>query len=547
MSDERFPVIVVGGSVVGLTTAAFLSRYGVPVLVVERHPGELMHPRARTINPRSMEVYRQLGLDDRIAAERTYEDDPQALMIRVHTLTGEERSRTRLAADDGGVRLSEFTPSPWAHIDQDRLEVLLRARAEELGADVRFATELVSFEQDDEGVDAVIADLSTGRRRTVRADYLVAADGNTSPVREALGIGRQGTGSLGHMLSMVFEADLRPALAGRRLGICYTEEPTAGTVLLPHDGADRWVFGVPYHPEDGESVDDVDDERVVRMARAAVGDPTLPVRILPQLRDGTKVLGYTIGAAVAERFRAGRCFLVGDAAHVTPPTGAFGASAGIQDAHNLAWKLTAVLRGHAGPGLLDSYDAERRPVADFTLRQAMLQLRLRTGGKLAASAPLEAAADYYAVVCGYRYSSAAVPAEDGEQPFAVPPRDLTGEPGTRAPHVSLEREGTTISTLDLYGGRMVLVCGPEGQVWARAGRRVAERDGFPLAAYTVGTDVSDPGGRWPSAHDVSASGAVLVRPDGFVAWRGATLPDTSPDTVLADVFASVWHRARVAA
>ncbi len=542
-------VLVVGGGLVGLSLAVFLSWHRVPVVVVERRSGALIHPRARTINPRSVELYRQVGLAGTILDNRSFTNHSSSILFRAETLAGPERFRAPL---DPPESIGDVSPCPWAPIDQDKLEAILSARAVQTGATVHFGTELRGFEQDDDGVDAVLLDRSTGAERTVRAEYLIAADGHRGRVREWLGIATHGHGTIGHTMTLVFAADLTGPLRGRRLGVCHLDTPSPGTVLLSHDGDRRWVFSAPYHPDRGEALADFDERRCVEMIRAAIGVPDLAVEIVPQLADGTTVLGYELAARVADRFRQGRVFLAGDSAHVMPPTGAFGASTGIADAHNLAWKLAAVRNGWAGQGLLDSYDAERRPVAELTVGQALLQLWKRTdpgsSGK-AVFSPL----DYYATVFGYRYDSTAVvvdapsgsadaPSDSGEDvPAALHPRKLTGQPGTRAPHVVVRRvedRGAEVSTLDLFGRSFVLLAGPQAGAWFDAARSA----GPAVSAHRLGTDLVDVEDRWPQAHGVGAAGAVLVRPDGFVAWRAPGAPDGDAAGALAAVLDRLLDR-----
>ncbi|MDL4774118.1 FAD-dependent monooxygenase [Actinomadura xylanilytica] len=519
-ADETVPVLVVGGGLTGLSAAVFLRRLGVPVTVVERHRGILVHPRARTVNPRTQELFRQAGLAADVLDRRNV--NTGALMITAETLAGPERGRL---GGEPAEDPAEFSPCPWVPVDQDRLEALLRERAAGLSARLCLGTALTSFEQDAGGVRALVVDQDTGAERTVAAEYLIAADGADSPVRERLGIPGEGPGTLGDTVTLAFEADLSRHVGDRRIAVCHVDRPVPGTVIVPHDGAGRWVFSVP--------VTRVDVAEAADMIRKAVGDPNLEPRIVPQLQDGTRLLHYRIGAVVAERFRDGRVFLAGDAAHAMPPVGALGSGTGIQDAHNLAWKLAAVLNGHAGPGILDGYEAERRPVAAFTLRQALLQMRDRTGRDVLGTG--EVAAPYYAAVFGYRYGG------DAAGPEAFPPERLTGQVGTRAPHAWIRRDGRRISTLDLYRGRPVLVAGPEGGVWSASARTAADRLGVPLDVRRFGDDLHDPGDVWGEGHQMPPDGAVLVRPDGFVSWRSPGRPTAEAADLAAGALADLFH------
>ncbi|MFV2088257.1 FAD-dependent monooxygenase [Micromonospora sp. LOL_021] len=507
--DEEVPVLIVGGAVTGLSAAVFLSSQGTPAMVVERHPDTLSHPRSRGINPRTVELYRQVGLEAALWRESSLATDfSKLLMVRAETLAGPEVFSGPTDTPDPSGTVS---PCEWVPIDQDRLELLLRQRATELGAQLRFHTELTSFSQDDDGVSAQLTDVATGTTRTVRAEYLIAADGSRSPIRQQLGIGVQGPGEFATTLSLLFEADLSKAARGRPIGVCYLDQPSPSTILFAHDGERSWIFATAMPP--GSSLTELTDDRCVELVRAAIGQPDLDVTIRPQLpAGGAKVLNFWIGAQVAEAYRRGRVFLAGDAAHLVPPTGGFGASTGIQDVHNLAWKLAAVRSGAAGPGLLDTYQAERQPVAWMTLQGTMRMMQQRTGQP----EQDDTVPDYGTLVFGYRYTPGA----------PVSPAALSGEPGTRAPHLKLERGATTMSTLDLFGRHPVLLVGPDGGEWIAAARAATNALQVPLDALRVGDDLVDSGERFLAGYGVSPAGAVLVRPDGFVAWRATAMePD----------------------
>lgn len=521
-------VLVVGGGLTGLSAAVFLAWLGIDVTVIERHPGLLVHPRARSINPRTAELLRQVGLGAAVTREQGYESQlPSVAMLRAETLAGREIGRVEQRPPAGAHDGQRVSPAAWGMIDQDKLEGVLRAHAERLGATVHFGHELLSLSQDADGVTALLRGRD-GSSYPLRAAFVIGADGHASRVRESVGVTLRGPGTLSHIVSMVFDSDLTEPLRGRHdpqrgqfIASCHLSTPTDGTVLFPHGIPHRWVFNTPMFPERGEKLEDFDDARCAEVIRAAIGVPGLPVTLVPQLADGTKVLGYRIGAAVADVFRSGRVFLAGDAAHVMPPTGAFGAGTGIQDAHNLAWKLAAVLRGRAGGELLETYDAERRPVADFTLGQALLLMHQR-GALPIPLPPGHEPAEYDAVVFGYRYRSAAVLGTmDGEDERALAPGRLAGQPGTRAPHI-VPGDGKA-SSLDWYGRGFALLVGTGDTAWAEAARTLGER---PLTLHPLTDEAA-------ALHGITRAGAVLVRPDGFVAWHSRGLSD-QPARVLAD-------------
>jgi putative polyketide hydroxylase len=524
--DEQTQVLIVGGALSGLSTAVFLAWHGVRPLVVERHPDTLSHPRARGINPRTAEVYRQVGLEPALWAETNIADFSKLLMVRAETLAGPEIFS---GPTDQPDPTGEVSPCEWVPIDQDRLEHLLRSKAVELGAEIRFSTEVVSFAQDAEGVDVVLADRTTGAERTVRASYVVGADGHRSPVRTALGVQPQGPGEFATALSLLFEADLTEALRGRTVGMAYLDKPAPQTILYAADGGKRWVFAAAQPP--GTTLADLTDDDYVEMVRAGIGQPDLDVEIIPQLpAGGVKALNFYVGGQVAERYQVDRVFLVGDSAHLVPPTGGFGASLGIQDAHNLAWKLAAVLAGTADSTLLHSYQAERAPVAWMTLQQTMSMMQERTGE----GAEQDDSTAYATAVFGYRYGQGA----------PVPPQQLCAEPGTRAPHYLLRRDGAQTTTLDLYGRRIVVLAGQSGQDWVEAAQKLAVRNGISIDAYRVGGDIEDPAGRFAAAHGIGPDGAVLVRPDGFVAWRSPVAADDA-STELASAVGALLARTDV--
>jgi putative polyketide hydroxylase len=546
--DHEVAVLIVGGGIVGLSAAAFLAARGVPALLVERRAEALAHPRARVINPRTVELYRQIGLEAAIQAARSRAYYSAGLVIRAQTLSATERVTDEMQAAPGqggsagerpGSGSSQVSPATWIPIDQDELERLVRGRAVELGADVRFSAELTSFEPGPGGVLATVRDRMTGGIRTVRADYLIAADGHRSAIRGQLGIGLDGPGALNHILCFVFEADLSAPLRGRHLAVGHFDRPRPGTSIIS-DREGRWVLSMPYRPE-AESLGSFTPQRCAELARAAVGVPGLELSLVTQLGEEVVLLGYEVSAQVAERFADGRVFLAGDAAHAMPPAGAFGAGTGIQDAHNLAWKLAAVLHGQAGPQLLASYDTERRPVATFTVAQSLHLLRERTGRGVTfrGGGPQ---VGYEQVLFGYRYPGGALAAEpghrgQGSEP-SVPLAALDGAPGTRAPHVRLERAGHELSAIDLYGRRLVLLCGSHGSAWAAAMARLGEESGWPADVYQIGTDLLDPAGQVPVRYGIGAAGASLIRPDGFVAWRAGGAPGRDPVRELRHALAS---------
>jgi 2-polyprenyl-6-methoxyphenol hydroxylase-like FAD-dependent oxidoreductase len=536
--DDEVPVLIAGGSLVGLSTALFLADRGVPALVVERHPGTAIHPRAALVNQRSIELYRGVGLEPAIAEASALEFEQNGAIVSVETLAGKELEYYFRNINEG---VEDLSPSPRLFITQIGLEPILLTRAEELGARLEYGCELVSFEQDEEGVTATVRRRDSGEERNVRARYLVAADGSHSLVRERLGIPLLGHGSFSNSITIYFRADVRPLVGDRNLSVIYVFGPRLqGFFRFSRAGDAGFLVVNKALDERGELTSDLwgdtGEARCVELAREALGAPELDIEI-------ENVQRWNACAEWADRFQEGRVFIAGDAAHNMPPTGGFGGNVGIQDGHNLAWKLAFVLHGLAGPSLLSTYDVERRPVGELSAEQAYTRYVLRLAPELGKE-NLHPIVPEYAVELGYRYRSDAVIPEDDADDGATHenPQEPSGRPGTRAPHVVVERDGQPISTHDLLGRGFLLLAGPEAKAWCDAARTASERLGAELDAHRIGPggDSADPEGRFGEVYRAGPNGAVLVRPDGFIAWRAREARDGAEselERVLARVLA----------
>ncbi|MFJ7336234.1 FAD-dependent oxidoreductase [Streptomyces sp. NPDC101116] len=529
------PVLIVGGSLVGLSTSLFLGRLGVPHLLVERHAGTSIHPRGRGNNVRTMELFRVAGVEEAIH-EAAATLSVNHGILQAPTLVGDAGEWLFKDIDPGGG-LARFSPSAWCLCSQNDLEPVLLDHARGYGGDLRFSTELMSFDSGPDGVTAVVKSRETGEHTTVRADYLVAADGPRSPVREQLGIEQSGPGDLFHNVSLTFRSRrLADVVGDRHFIVCYLTDPEADGALLPVDNRENWVFHAPWHPEQGQSLEDFTDEWCTEHIRRAVGVPDLDVEI-------TGKAPWHAAQRVARSYRSGRVFLAGDSAHEMSPTGAFGSNTGIQDAHNLAWKLAAVLDGWAGERLLDTYDAERRPVAEATSARAAARSAEHSHPGFApppgagGGGPRQGILN---VALGYRYPQGAVVGADPALPVVPEGLDLTGGPGSRAPHLWVRRGDERISTLDLYERSLVLLSdAAEPNGWHEAALGLADELSLPLTSYRVGSGspadlVPEDGVDWAERHGTGPGGAVLVRPDGFVAWRSPG-PETDSEAVLREV------------
>ncbi|MCP2256393.1 putative polyketide hydroxylase [Streptoalloteichus tenebrarius] len=528
MLKEDVPVLVVGGGPGGLASALFLAEQGIPVLLVERAESTSRLPRATHVSSRTMELLRTVGLEPRVRAigmRLVPDDDPRARTDRAVL------PRTVLAArnlaeihdaqvlETGADELAVPGPCPPFWCGQDRTEPLLANAARERGARLWFGAELVSWTADEDGVTATVERRRDGTRRRVRARYLVAADGPHSTVREQAGVPVEGMGLISRWTSVLFHADLDRVLRGRRFSACVITDPDLPATVTESNDRHRWCLALET-PADRAEPEDVNVARWLGVIRRVAGRPDLRARV-------EAVRRWPASHQLATRFRCGPVFLVGDCAHAHPPAGNHGANLAIQDAHNLAWKLAAVLKGWAGEPLLDTYEAERRPVDRATADQSALRAGV-PGDRLGGITPC----DTVSFLTGYRYQSAAVIGGGGPAVPAVP--DLSGAPGTRLPHVWLTYRGRRLSSIDLCRDAPVLLTSEADAVPRMA--RAAARRRVPLRVYHVGVegqfDAPDRAALWGGQD----RGSVLVRPDGFVAWRGEGAPS---EAVLGEVLGQV--------
>jgi hypothetical protein len=369
----------------------------------------------------------------------------------------------------------------------------------------------------------------------VSAQYVVAADGAHSPVRERLGIRMTGRGSFSDSVTIYFRADCSELIGDRNLSVIYVFHPRQiGFFRFSLDKQSGFLVVNSAVDENGVMSprlwDDTSEARCVAWVREALGAPDdLAIEV-------ENVQRWNAQADVAERFRGGRIFLAGDATHVMPPTGGYGGNTGVQDAFNLAWKLAYVLDGRAAPELLDTYEAERQPVARLTVEQAYARYVLRLDKSLG-SDDLAPMIEDALIDLGYRLRSAGIAREpDDDDADWDDPRRPTGRPGFRAPHVELARNGSRLSTLDLSGTGFVLFTGAEGDAWIEAAPAVARELGAPVDAYRVGAELKDPSGVFFSSYGIDTAGASLVRPDGHIVWRARTAVE-DPRAALTDALA----------
>jgi 2-polyprenyl-6-methoxyphenol hydroxylase-like FAD-dependent oxidoreductase len=437
-----------------------------------------------------------------------------------------------------------MSPEPPAqYCPQSRLEPMLLAETRRHGSEVRYGTELSSFEQDDTGVSVVVREQDSGATETVRADYLVAADGVHGRIRDSLGVPTSGYGAVPiFVVFAYFRAPWRKFVPhlGDGDGVQVKNADVDGIFLVVE--GDLGMFITTYFPGKGETAAQFTPERCVELLTKAIGE-----RIDVEIVD---VAAWQPYERVADQFQCGRVFLVGDAAHTMPPLKAGGANTAIQSADNLAWKLAAVLNGVAGPELLSTYHTERHPVGRFNARQSLTgpslaMLRLDDDRPLL---PPDEEAPLFALLAGYRYQSAAVvtgePAPTDPDAISLV-EELRGQPGTRLPHAWVRYGGKCLSTLDLSGDGFTLLTGADGAQWSDVTAATSAALGVPIGMHRIGPegDVVDADGAWTQATGLAPGGALLVRPDDFVGWRADRLP-ADPERELRQALSGILARGR---
>ena len=483
LSADR-QILVVGAGPAGLATAITAIRNGARALVVERHAGTSIYPRATGVHLRTVELLRGWGLHREVR-----ELDVRVRPLRSVSPTLREATPLPLGYPTDPRDVLAVSPVLPVCCPQDRLEPVLLQHLRTLGGEVRFGVELIDLVDHGTGITATLRDRDTGALSTVRARFVVGADGTRSAVRGMAGIPVERIGEAGEFVYLLFTANLDAMLGDdRRFGMYVVTHPDAAGVIVRAGGHHRWAMARQWFPERGESPADFTPDRCIDLIRTAAGDPALDVQLLTRMP-------FTMAAELATTFRAGNAFLVGDAAHRMTPAGALGMNTAIQSAHNLGWKLAWVARGWAGEALLDSYHAERRPAGE---RNAHRSLEMRD---------VPPQAGEWTVDLDRRYASDVI-APAGPHPDGV-------LPGRRAPHVWVSAGGRRRSLLDLFDGRLTLVVGPDADAW----RAAAAAAPVPLQVLGTSRELVCDAGRLARRYGLAHGGAVLVRPDGHVAWR----------------------------
>ncbi|ABM15182.1 FAD-dependent oxidoreductase [Mycolicibacterium vanbaalenii] len=574
-------VLIVGSGPAGASAALFLSTLGIPNIMITKYRWTADTPRAHITNQRAMEIFRDMGIEDQVLADATR-----------HALVGDTVFCTSIAGEEIGRihtwgtrpdREADYrlaSPCELVDIPQTYLEPILVRNATSRGTQTRFSTEYVSHAQDTTGVDVQVRDRLTGNQYTIRAKYLIGADGARSKVAADIGLPFEGAMDIAGSMNITFKADIASHVAHRPSVLYWVIQPGAnvggigaGLVRMVRPW-NEWLIVWGYDINDEPPA--LDEDEAVNIVRQLLGISDLPVEIT-----GASLWGNN--EMYATHLQQGRVFCAGDAVHRHPPSNGLGSNTSIQDSYNLAWKIAAVLRGQADPALLETYSAERAPIAEQIVKRANKSSReygqfFEVLGLLDANDEQEMAArieerkaatprgaamrealvaamelknyefNAHGVDLGQTYQSAAVVSEGSTLP--IPARDpelfyeMSTVPGSHLPHAWVGDSRTKLALMDLAPyTEWTVITGIAGEAWAGAADKVGHELGIPLRTVVIGPgrEVTDLYYDWAKLREVDEDGALLVRPDKHIAWRSMSMPD-QPHAALRSAMAQILGR-----
>lgn len=558
MTKNDAQILIVGAGPVGLSASLLLADQGISSIVVERHETTATHPKASYFNTRTMEILQQIGVANDVYAQG-------AMPGGAAFYTNLKGYRLGNVVDDEFIheystRVLGSTATPGCISSQIVLEGIFRHHAEQNPLiDLRFSHRCGDVRQNEIAIEADVTDIATDQVDTIRAHYLVACDGARSSIRDQLGRKLIGPDKFGHMINVYIEADLNSLVDEKNQALYWISNPESSGVFIGLGGDwQKWCYNFNYDPNAGERFEDFTEEKCRARICKALGTDELTIDIL-------SIGPWEMCSQVIDQFKDGRIFFAGDAAHLTLPTGGFGFNTGMQESHNLAWKLAAVLNGQAGEALLDSYHVERRPIAVFNVEASDRNAKkIATtgavfGGQSAEVSHIEEDSDegarqraaisnaihrqrnhffFLGQEVGFGYWDSPIVTQDGSRHYGeehgidntivdyVP----NARPGARAPHITVltrAADATPQSIHDHLHGHFTWLVRGNGDQTKSAMEAI--RNAAPQALLSVGSetedvDLVDVEDHFASHYGLEPGGAVLVRPDGHVAWRSVQAP-----------------------
>jgi 2,4-dichlorophenol 6-monooxygenase len=575
-------VLIVGSGPAGSSAALFLSSLGVSNIMITKYRWTANTPRAHITNQRTMEIFRDLGIEEQVLADAT----PHQMIgdtVFCTSIAGEEIGRI-LTWGNHPARHADYelaSPSPNCDIPQTYLEPILVKNATMRGTQAQFSTEYLSHTQDQDGVSVRVLNRLLGMEYTIRAKYLIGADGARSKVAADLDLPFEGQMDIAGSMNITFKADIADLVGHRPSVLYWVVQPGsniggigAGLVRMIRPWNEWlivWGFDI------SEGTPQISEEDARQIVRNLIGVSDLNVEI-------TGISLWGNNEMYATRMQSGRVFIAGDAAHRHPPSNGLGSNTSIQDSYNLAWKIAAVVAGQAGERLLETYSGERAPVARQIVTRANKSARefgklfhalgidqAETAEEMLAliesrkHATLEGAAkraaiqdamelknyefNAHGVELGQHYVSSAVVGDGTAKPEPVRDPELyyqpTTHPGGRLPHAWVGDSRNKYSTHDLATyGEFTLLTGITGEEWATAARKVGDQLGVRMNSVVIGPgrEITDLYFDWASLREVAEDGAILIRPDKHIGWRSHTLP-ADPETELRDAVAAILSRS----
>jgi 2,4-dichlorophenol 6-monooxygenase len=574
-------VLIVGSGPAGGAAALSLATLGVPNIMITKYRWTANTPRAHITNQRAMEIFRDLGVEGQVLADAT----PHELVgdtVFCTSIAGEEIGRIKTwgthPAREADYQLA--SPCLICDIPQTYLEPILVKNATARGTQTRFSTEYLSHEQDDNGVTTTVRDRLTGATYAIRSKYLIGADGARSLVAEHIGLPYEGQMDIAGSMNITFKADISAKVATRPSVLYWVIQPGsnvggigAGLVRMIRPW-NEWLIVWGY--DIAQPPPTVDAGKATEIVRNLLGLPDLEVEIT-----GTSLWGNN--EMYATHLQRQRVFAAGDAVHRHPPSNGLGSNTSVQDSYNLAWKLAAVLRGEAGPDLLETYSQERAPVAkqivtrankssrefgqffevlglteaetEEEMREQIEERKANTARGRAKREALVSAMELknyefnaHGVELGQFYQSTAIVGDGTTRP--EPARDpelyyqASTVPGSHLPHVWVGDAASKVSTLDLAPySTFTLFTGIAGEAWAEAAEKVSRDLNVPIKTVIIGPgrEITDIYYDWARVREIGEDGALLVRPDKFIGWRSMSLPD-GPEQTLRNALTALLSR-----